>query len=281
MIKTILVPLTGLDCDARALAAAAIIAKDHGAEINCIRVHPSPMQIIARAAFRQFGTKLGNTELLHHLQNAAKSQTDQAKATYDAFVKEHAGVTASWRLIEGDSIQAITAEARYSDLVVLARAPATSELSADAVASILVGCGRPVLLAPDMRLETIGSSPAIAWKETAEAARAVTAAMPMLMQAKRVVVISVQEDEAVPTEGFEAADRLAQQLRRHRVPVEAHWIVAGGRPVAQAVLQSARESQCDLVIMGAYSHSRFRELVFGGFTREVLQGCDLPVLLLH
>ena len=281
MIKNILVPLTGFECDTRALEAAFLIAKERGAEINCLRVQPSPVQIVARAAFRQFGTKLGNTELLHQLQHEAATRNDNAKAAYDAFVKRHPSVPAAWRHIEGEFVHSTIDEARYSDLVVLGRAPSDSDLSVDAIANILVECGRPVLLVPDSVLATIGGSIAVAWKETAEAARAVTAAMPMLVEAKRVFVISVHEDASVPTEGFEAADRLAQQLKRHRVAAEARWLVSGGRPVAHAVLQCARESGCDLVVMGAYSHSRFRELIFGGFTRQVLQSCDLPVLLLH
>jgi nucleotide-binding universal stress UspA family protein len=239
------------------------------------------MQIVARAALRQFSTRMGNTELLHSLQHEAIKRSNSAKAAYDDFIRRHEGVAASWLAIEGEAVRSTIAEARYSDLVVLGRVPGDSEFSTDAVADILVGCGRPVLLVPDMPLDTIGSTVAIAWKDSAEAARAVTAAMPMLTRASRIVVISVIEDGSDATQGIEPAERLAKQLKQHGLPAKAHWVVSGGRPVEHAMLQTARESGADLIVMGAYSHSRFRELVFGGFTRHVLQGCDLPVLLLH
>jgi nucleotide-binding universal stress UspA family protein len=279
MIKKTLVLLTGLGCDVRALEAASLIASQHVARIECLRVHPAAMQIIAKAAFRQFGTKMGNTELIHALQKEAAKRTADARASFDAFARANAGLNISWREVEGESVHTAIAEARYADLVVVGRSGAESEYSAEAVGSILVGCGRPVLLVPDSHPQAIGSTIAIAWKETAEAARAVTAAMPVLAKAERIAVISVSEDASGPA--YEPAERLARDLVDHGLPAVANTVVPGGRPVADAVLQAARECGANLLVMGAYSHSRFRELVFGGFTRHVLHGCDLPVLLLH
>jgi len=239
------------------------------------------MQLVARAAFRQFGTRMGNTELLHHLQKETEKRSASAKSVYDDFVSRHPDTAALWREIEGETVHSTIVEGRYSDLIVLCRASSDSEYSTDVVANILVGCGRPLLLVPDMPPHTIGSTIAVAWKESAEAARAVTGAMPLLARAKRVFVVTVREEGAEPAPVFEPAERLAGQLKKHGLPAEGHSIVSGGHAVPNAVLQSARESGADLIVMGAYSHSRFRELVFGGFTRQVLQSCDLPVLLLH
>src|SRR5258708_4456088 len=100
MIKNILVPLSGLESDTKALEAAYLVAKHHAAEIECFRVHPSPMQIVARAAFRQFGTKMGHTELLHQLQKEAEKRCSNAKAAYDDFAGRHTDVAASWRETE-------------------------------------------------------------------------------------------------------------------------------------------------------------------------------------
>ena len=279
MIKKILVLLTGFGCDVRALEAASLLGSQHAARIECLRVHPAAMQIIAKAAFRQFGTRMGNTELLHALQKEAAKRTTEARASVDSFMRANPDLPVSWREIEGESVHTAIAEARYADLVVVGHGAAESEYSAEGIGSILVGCGRPLLLVPDSPLQVIGSTIAVAWKETAEAARAVTAAMPFLAKAGRIAVISVSENASGA--GYEPAERLARDLAAQRLPAYANTVVPGGRPVADVVLQAAREAGADLLVMGAYSHSRFRELVFGGFTRHVLQGCDLPVLLLH
>jgi nucleotide-binding universal stress UspA family protein len=136
-------------------------------------------------------------------------------------------------------------------------------------------------LVPERPAKTIGSRVVIAWKETAEAARALTAAMPFLSHADRIAVISVNETTSDRHVEIGSATRLARQLKRHGFSPDAHDVTLNGGSVFQALLQSAHKFSADLLIMGAYSHGRFRELVFGGLTREVLEACDLPVLLLH
>ena len=155
------------------------------------------------------------------------------------------------------------------------------ELPVDAVANILVGCGRPLLLVPNAAVKSVGKIVAIAWKETAEAARAVTAAMPLLQRADHVLVLTADEARADPAANIRAAERLAQALARHGINSEARRVPAGGEHASRALVGSAAEQGADLLVMGAYSHSRTRELVFGGFTRELLLSCDLPLLMLH
>jgi nucleotide-binding universal stress UspA family protein len=138
-----------------------------------------------------------------------------------------------------------------------------------------------VLLAPPSETAAIGSTIAVAWKETAEAARAVTAAMPLLERAKKVIVLSVEEHSGLPAASTASAERLATQLARHGMNVEAHGLLAKPHGGAGTLIEKAKELEADLVVSGAYSHSRVREVVFGGFTRSLLGSCELPVLLLH
>ena len=140
--------------------------------------------------------------------------------------------------------------------------------------------GLPLLLAPREVSEDICSTIAIAWKETAEAARAVTAAMPLLHLARRVLVLSVSEDDD-PTEAESSARRLAEQLRWHGFKVAAHHVPADTLAPAEALMDVAKKVGAKLLVMGGYGHSRAYEFVFGGFTRHALANTTLPVLMAH
>jgi nucleotide-binding universal stress UspA family protein len=291
MFKNILVPLTGFENDAKALEAGFVTGWPFDAVIEALHVQPEPIEIVMAAALRQFGSKMGNRELIHALEKEAASRTHSAKTAFDEFFKRHfsahafasaaSGVTASWRCEEGHPVEDTLSAARFSDLLVLGRAPEHGQFALDSVANILVGCGRPVLLVPNAEIGPIGHTIAIAWKEKAEAARAVTAAMPLLVRAKKVLVLSANEEGSDPGPSRESAERLRSHLARHGMSVEAYGLTAHPQSVPHALLHKAKELGCDLVVAGAYSHSRVRELVFGGFTRAVLQDCDLPLMLLH
>ena len=281
MIKNILVPLTGFECDAAALEAAYLVGSPFAAKIEGLRIEPDPMQIVAQAAVGQFGSSMGNVELIHALEKLGKERTARAERTFGDFVKRHAAISASMQAEEGNPLAGTTREARYADLVVMGRAPKNSELATLDIGSLLVGCGRPVLLASDKPAESVGSTIAIAWKETAEAARAVTAAMPILAKAKKIVVLTASESSADEDAEMHPAEYLTRQLAAHGFKAEAREVEPGKRSAADALIAAAHEAGADLLVMGAYSHSRFRELVFGGFTRQILHACDLPVLMLH
>jgi hypothetical protein len=175
MYKNVLVPLTGFENDRRALEAAFLAGWPFDAHIEAFRVHPEPMQIIAGAAVRQFGSGSGNQELIHALERDALHRTSLAKSCFETFTRErlsaHAfgtaagGVTASWRQVEGQPVHDTVAEGRFHELVVLARAAAHGHFSTEAIGHILVGCGRPVLLVPASDIAAIGHSVAIAWKK--------------------------------------------------------------------------------------------------------------------
>ena len=287
-IKDILVELSGCDSDGSALEAALLVAEPFGARLDVLHVQPGPMDIIVHAALKQFSSKMGNTELIHALQHEAENRALAAEAAYETFASARfpggrggSGASASWRQIEGDPATIVSAEARYNDLVVVGRGSEKDELPVDAVANILVRCGRPLLLAPNTALKSIGKTIAIAWKETAEAARAVTAAMPLIERAERVLVLTADEPRADLALNLKAAERLAQSLPHHGVKSEARRVLFGPDLASRMLARSAAEAGADLLVMGAYSHSRTRELVFGGFTRELLVACELPLLMLH
>jgi nucleotide-binding universal stress UspA family protein len=291
MYKNVLVPLTGFENDRHALEAAFLAGWPFDAHIEAFRVHPEPMQIITGAAVRQFGSRSGNQELIHALERDALHHTALAKSCFETFARErlsaHAfgtaagGVTATWKEIEGQPVHDTVAEARFHELVVLARAPQYGQFSTEAIGHILVGCGRPVLLVPNRDVTTIGHSVAIAWKESAEAARALTGAMPLLLRAKRVFVVSINETGHQSEHLASSAQHLVSQLARHGLAAEAHVFAAQPHAAAETLAREALKLGADLLIAGAYSHGRVRELVFGGFTRQILGACELPVFFMH
>jgi nucleotide-binding universal stress UspA family protein len=286
-IKNILVALTGSVSDRSALAAAYLVAKPSAAHIEALRAQAEPIQIIVQAAVNQFASPLGNIELIHAIEREMEARTVSARTAFDEFAAKlmaendpRYGINASWRHIMGDPLQTIIAEGRYVDLVVLGRGTPSDELPRDSVANILIGCGRPLLLVPNAAPSSLGKTIAIAWKDAPEAARAVTAAMPILQRSDRIIILTASE-ESESRADLASAQRLAKSLAQHGFNPEAKRVAVGRERASQALARAAASERADLIVMGAYSHGRTRELVFGGFTRELLTSCDLPLLMLH
>ena len=139
--------------------------------------------------------------------------------------------------------------------------------------------GRPTLIVPQTLPATLFGTVVIAWKDTPEAARAVTGAMPVLDRAAKVVVMSVGEGET--PDASDTADLLVRSLIWHNKATVAQHVPAHGRKPQAALLEEAKALGASLVVMGGYSHSRLREVLFGGFTQTVLDGVELPVLIMH
>jgi nucleotide-binding universal stress UspA family protein len=294
MIKSIFVPLSGIRQDGDVLQTAFAVAKPFEAHLDCLHVRPDPRLLIAgTTASMESGLGAGvfPSELWATLVDADKRRAKAAKDGFDDFCKRHQisvgetasahGVSAAFREIEGDAAKETVTNGRFADLIVLGSHSISSEASWDAAGDVITGCGRPLLLAPVTLRATIGTSIAIAWKNTAEASRAVTAAMPFLEAAKEIFVLSASEGSHSEETSQKSAERLAEQLRRHGFSVHAEHIVPGSRSVPVAVTDRALTLKCDLLVMGAYSHSRMREFVFGGFTQHVLKSPALPVMLMH
>ena len=187
------------------------------------------------------------------------------------------GPSAEFTVETGGLGRWIAEHGRFADLIVAGRRsgddPGTNVLE-----DALMGSGRPVLIAPAAPPQAWPEVVAIAWKDTAEAARAVAAAMPFLEAAKRVVILSVEEAGAAPEESCE---RLRRSLRWHNPATDLRRCEPGGRAPAEVLMDAAVAEGAGLVVMGGYSHSRLREMVLGGFTRHVLEQGSLPVLMAH
>ena len=211
------------------------------------------------------------------LRRRARSAYEQSLAT--------PGIPMTWAEIRDDPIMAAFAQqAFYADLLVLGQhdpsSASSSGVPSDFVESVMTASGKPALILPYVGLlpRMIGENVVIAWKPTREAALAVSAAMPLLQRARRVVVLSWSgEDERVEGKRLD----LNGFLGLHGI--KALWYEQGEEPEAlgELLLSRAFDFEADLLVMGCYGHSRAREWVLGGTSRTVLQSMTLPVLMAH
>ena len=195
------------------------------------------------------------------------------------------GIDMAWAEIRDDPIMAAFAQqAFYADLLVLGQhessGASSSGVPSDFAANVMLMSGKPALILPYAGTlpSVIGETVVIAWKPAREAARAVSAAMPLLKRARRVVILSWSgDDERIEGRRLD----LAGYLRLHGV--EATWQHQGNEPDAlgELLLSRSFDIGADLLVMGCYGHSRAREWVLGGTSRTVLASMTLPVLMAH
>ena len=183
-----------------------------------------------------------------------------------------------------DEYAGLCLQARYADLVVMGQSAQAADkepnMLPDLPDYVLLNCGRPVLLVPraGSRPSTIGKRVMVAWNGSMEAAKAVTAALPLLRGAEQVT-LAVLGDSRDALGESPGAD-IALYLARHGVKVE---VLRRPEPTdpGKAILSLAADFNVDLLVMGAYGHSRFREIMLGGATRTILATATLPVLMAH
>lgn len=196
------------------------------------------------------------------------------------------GITgAEARTLGGDPVNGLATNARYADLVVMGQPdpqvaldPADLEFPDHAI----LACGRPVLMVPYTgSFKTIGNHAVVAWSATREATRAVTDALPLLTRAKKVTVITGDASPSPDGHGASPGADIALYLARHGVQVTVSREAAAGLDIGALLLSRIADLDADLLVMGAYGHSRLRELVLGGVTRTILQSMTVPVLMSH
>lgn len=185
-----------------------------------------------------------------------------------------------WEGVPEDAIGEFERRAFYADLVVLGQRTGDVALAAqtpaDFVPRLVVHSGRPCLVVPRAgSFEVVGRRVVIAWKQTREAAQAVTAALPWLRTAQAVHAVGYGEDAA------ETLLRLQAYLQGHQVSLKIHPDPGRDVDVGEDLLSRTADLGGDLLVMGCYGHSRAREWVLGGVSRSVLRGMTVPVLMAH
>lgn len=193
------------------------------------------------------------------------------------------GVTPEWRTVEGNLLATVGLHARYVDLTVLGQGVDLPDPSGEVAwlpEELVLGVGRPVLIVPRYgTFPTLGERVLVAWNGSREATRAVNDALPILERATTVTVLSI-DAEGEPYRRAPGAD-IALHLARHGIRAEAASTRSVELPVGDVLLSFAADCGADLLVMGAYGHSRLREMLLGGATRHVLRHMTVPVLMSH
>ncbi|MCJ2012800.1 universal stress protein [Methylobacterium sp. J-076] len=197
----------------------------------------------------------------------------------DVFVRNAEGAfDTEWRATHATPLTHLVAEARAADLVVVGQeGEGAEDRGTLGVASgpVLMEAGRPVLVVP-LEVEALRAARiVVAWKDTVETRRAVSGALPFIRRADQVFVAGVGEGAHA-----EGAEQVAAHLARHGAAVTTHLIQDRKGP-AEEILDFARRQDADLIVMGAYGHSRMREWAFGGVTRDLLRRSPVCCLMSH
>lgn len=284
-MKAILLPLEESEGTESMLEAGWLVAERFGSYLEGTYVSRSlPGVVVADIG----GYAAATPELMRSFEDEERQRARSVRDRFEAFMRTKGAApggagpsekpSAAWSDERRAGDLDVATYARLFDLTVVGRpiggtrSPAMSTLEA-----ILFESGRPILIAPPTPPKSIGKTVLISWNASTETARAVALAMPFLAAAQRTVVLSV-DNVMVP--GPSAAEA-ARHLKRNGIPAEAREIAAGGRAGGAAVLEEAKAIGADLLIKGAYTHSRLRHMIFGGATSHILAEADLPVLMAH
>jgi nucleotide-binding universal stress UspA family protein len=263
---------TSPSCEAR-LGLAAALGGRFGAHVTGLFVSPPPVVPAIPD---------GPAAAALLVQREMQILTETRARAHELFTR-HAkapGMTTEWRVAEGDPGHVATVHARYADLTIVGQVDpeAPTLVPVDAPERIVLGAGRPVLVVPYAgTFKTLGQRALVAWNESREAARAVHDAMPLLEAASKVTALTINARD----EGDTPSADLAQHLSRHGVHAEASVMTSDDVGVGALLLSRAADLAADLLVMGAYGHSRLREVVLGGATREIFRSMTVPVLMAH
>jgi nucleotide-binding universal stress UspA family protein len=284
-IRKILLPLSSAAAGESALATALVAARVWGAHVAALHVHVDARDVAPLAGEGLSGAMI--EEMMAATEKESGERATLVRALFDHAIAaqeipcatpppDRRTATASFTSTIGREEELVAQQARLADLTVVAHPEVGGDgASADALHAVLFDSGRPVLLAPAEAPATIGRRVCVAWNGTAESASAVTAALPWLQEAEATCILS--------SEGYQrrgpAAQELVPYLALHGVTAEIKMFGPVEGTVGAGLLAAAAEFGADLMAMGAYSHSRLRQLILGGVTRHVLEFARLPILM--
>lgn len=275
MPKDLLVPLQFSDADGAALDAAAALANAHGARVAVLAALAFPMPVASEWGMAVLTLNQADFDALRASATAAGEAARQRLL--------RAGVDAELRVVESllqwpEETAAL--HARHADLAILGRGEASR--FPIAFSALLLDSGRPVLVVPQgARLMVPPRRVVLAWQPRREAARAIHDALPLLPRDARVDVLVVDPEIGETAYGDAPGADIAGHLARHGAQVQVVAQAREGRSTGAVIVDYATAQRAELIVMGGYGHSRWREQVLGGATRGVLEQATIPVLFSH
>jgi nucleotide-binding universal stress UspA family protein len=286
-VKDILVHLDALPrCGTRVDVAVGLAAR-HAAHLTGLYVIDLPPADMFYGFPAPFLDAQRAEDVIERLHDAAMTAAATVEASFRDRLRRE-GLEGEWRLAEGLAGQTVALHGRYVDLIVVgqpdpgSRGGRPGERAVALPATTLVAAGRPLLMVPFAgSFPTLGDQVLVGWNATAEAARAVNAALPILRRARRVTVLSINPRHGIGGDGDVPAADIALHLARHGIVAEAAHTRATDISDGDVLLSYAADIGADLLVTGLYGHSRMREVIFGGVTRTLMTEMTIPAFMVH
>ena len=281
-MKTILVPTEQHDLMKSTLETALLLARRFGGHVEGFALRQALTDFLVADPYGGMAMDV--------VKKNEEEEAAQARALFESFMQQQGvgvateptgAVSCHWAEEPGDNI--IGSFGRAFDVIVLGRPGLEpGDPHKFTFETALFESGRPILLAPRVAPPVMGENILISWNASTEQTRTTAFAMPLLKQAKRVTVLTVEDG---PPQG-PPGELLARSLRFNDIPAKAATIPGkvkggGGKAVGEATLAYAASEGFDLLVKGAYTQSRLRQMIFGGATRQILENATLPVLMAH
>jgi nucleotide-binding universal stress UspA family protein len=277
--KDLLVHLDDTKGCAKRVDAALTLAAQHGAHLT--GVYP-----IVEIPLLNYIREQIPRDIRASMDAEANALADAALARFRT-AAERGGVaygTRTDRALDTTLARVVSMHARYADLAVLGQVDPDEPpyVGHHLPEEVVLASGRPVLVVPhDWAPGPLGDRVLVAWDASRAAARALSDVLPILERAESVLVVSVNPKQTPLGHGELPGADIALHLARHEIEVEVQTVETDRMEIGDALLSFAADRGCDLLVMGAYGHSRVRELVLGGATRTILNSMTLPVLMAH
>ncbi|MFB3149869.1 MAG: universal stress protein [Alphaproteobacteria bacterium] len=261
-------------CPAR-LDVAINLARENGA-------HLAGLYVIGLAPIHQYAEADLGPELIEAHDRYMREASKEAEQMFKQRI-EGAGLDAEWRSVEGNVSETVALNARYADLAILGQRnverldPGTApEMPEHTVLDV----GRPVLVVPHGgEFPALGKRVIVAWKPNRGGARAVNDSLVFLKKAEKVLVLSVNPRGGISGGGDVPGADIARHLARHGIDAEVAQVTKEELSVGEMLLSRAAEFGADLLVMGAFGRSRWRSMILGGVTRNILGNMTIPVLI--
>ena len=285
--KTVLLHIDDSASRGARIDAAASIAQACGGHLTGVALTG-----VSRLLYQNQPDLDADPNLALHL-NFLRERAARALDGFEQQVRAAGVASFEQRVVDDEAAGGMSLLARYADLVVISQYNANDKspsVMRDFPAYVLLHSGRPVLIVPYAPPLPLLAPPAaarnvlISWNASKEASRAVSAALPLLQRAGQVHVAIFDAQAHVAEHGEQPGAELLQYLARHGVDARVHLLDGGGvrrGDIGEALLSQAADLSADLLVMGAYGHSRLRETILGGVTRTILQSMTIPVLMAH
>jgi nucleotide-binding universal stress UspA family protein len=283
-MKTILVPLDEGPALPSVLKTVLLAAQKFDAYVEAMHIRPGLTGVVAVGAE---GLVAATPGLIESFEREDHARSDRVRAAFETYMGENAltpatgtappsGPSFGWHEETAQGDVAVASRGRVFDLVAVGRptrgGPSTAMSMLEAA---LFESGRPILIAPPVPPKSLGRRILVAWNGSTETARALAFAMPFLTSADDVLVLSV-EGGAVPGP---SAEDCARGLTRNGIAASTKAVRPEKRSVGETVLKESADWGADLLIKGAYTQSRLRQMIFGGSTSHILSEATLPVFM--